>query len=256
MNRTVLLVIAVVFSMHSSLSWTAPSLVPSDTEKRALAILGDMWHCVAPLNRYIVREIEGFGYRTDVVMDQQVPFESLDAYEIIVLSKYAWDDARRFRERVHGTPAAKNDEMRWLTPEQEDLLEAWVENGGRLLLHHAGIGYYRKYGGIHRLSKAFFIKHPPVTTISLRPTGTMPDLMEGVVPFVLEDEEYEMEFDESQTTVFLESKSEANGRFPQGWAHDYGAGKVVVFVPGHDMRSLSHPMVGICIRRIIQHLSN
>ena len=64
------------------------------------------------------------------------------------------------------------------------------------------------------------------------------------------DEEYELEMDESQTSVFIESRSPQHGRAPQGWAHPYGKGKVAVFVPGHSAATISHPMVQRSIQNI------
>ena len=49
--------------------------------------------------------------------------------------------------------------------------------------------------------------------------------------------------DETKTNVFLENYSETNGRSARGWFHDYGKGKVVVYIPGHDKRVLLNPMV-------------
>lgn len=89
----------------------------------------------------------------------------------------------------------------------------------------------------------------------MKATGLIPELTQGITSFTVSDEEFRMDLDESKTTVFLESYSEANGRTPQGWAHDYGKGKVVVLVPGHDRYSLEHPMVDQCIANIVDWLS-
>ena len=63
-----------------------------------------------------------------------------------------------------------------------------------------------------------------------------------------------VEMDKSQTEVFLESYSEENGRFAQGWAHTYGKGKVAVLIPGHDKKVLFHPIVKQCIKNVIEWL--
>lgn len=233
--------------------WNIHANEKSD-EKRALAILGDAWHCVEPLEKNIVRQIKEKGFLTDVIIDYEVSFDNIFDYDLIIISRYAWNDSKRFREKVYGTPKAKSQEMRWISIEQEDLLEAFVNRGGSLFLHHDGIGYYPKGGGINRLSKAFFVNHPPRTHISLKPTGKLSELMKGVDVFELVDEEFNVELDESQTQVFLESYSEENGRYPQGWAHSYGKGKVVVFIPGHSTESLEHPMVRKSISNVIEWL--
>ena len=86
--------------------------------------------------------------------------------------------------------------------------------------------------------------------IKVSPTGKMPELAEGVTPFTVADEEYEVEMDETQTSVFMESHSPEHGRAPQGWAHTFGKGKVGVFIPGHSPATISHPMVQRTIRNV------
>jgi type 1 glutamine amidotransferase len=246
--------LALFLVLFLSVVGTAFNPTPQQTEKRALAILGDNWHCVAPLDKHIVGKLKTAGYKTDVIIDNDVPFDQLDDYELVLISRYAWDDARRYREHAMGTPRAK--EMRWISSEEENMLEKFVENGGSLFLHHDGIGNYPKGGGINRLSKAFFLNHPPITNITLRPTGKMTHLTEGLEEFTILDEEYNLELDESETEVFLESYSDEHGRYPQGWAHNYGKGKVVVFIPGHGWESLGNPMVEKSISNIVAWLGN
>ena len=82
----------------------------------------------------------------------------------------------------------------------------------------------------------------------------MPELTEGITPFTVADEEYEVEMDESQTSVFMESRSPEHGRAPQGWAHSYGKGRVGVFIPGHSIATINHPMVQRCVQNITDWL--
>ncbi|MDZ4699040.1 MAG: ThuA domain-containing protein [Rhodothermales bacterium] len=215
-------------------------------DKKALAILGDFWHAVAPLHGAIVMQMEERGYATDIVLDYNVPFDKLAEYDLIVMSRYAVDDHRKLKEKE--TDSRKYG---WMTPAQEEAIEAYVSNGGHLFLHHDGIGFYPKDGAISRLAKAYFIMHPPATTITVVPTGNYAGLNNGVEPFIIKDEEYKLEIDSSATNVFMQSFSPENGRFFQGWAHDYGQGKVVVFVPGHDRYTLVLPMVRRSIGNIL-----
>lgn len=223
-----------------------------NTEKRALAIIGDMYHAAAPLYNSIVVKLNNKGYKTDVIIDYNVPFENLSEYDIIVLSRYGYDDIRQLREHVFQTREGRK--YIWITPDQEQAIEDWVKAGGHLFLHHDGIGYYPRDGAIVRLAKAFFISHPPIVPIMVKPTGKLPELTSGVEHFVISEEEYKLEINESATNVFLESFSEKNGRSVQGWAHEYGKGKVAVFIPGHDRKVLEHPMVDLCIANIIKWL--
>ncbi len=168
----------------------------------------------------------------------------------MVLSRYAVEDYRSLKEN-ESDPRT----YAWITPAQEDVLEKYVMEGGNIFFHHDGIGFYPRGGGISRLAKAYFITHPPVTTITVVPVGDYGGLNADVVPFILRDEEFEVEMDPSSTHVFLQSYSDEYGRAYQGWAHDYGEGKVVVYVPGHDRYSLAHPMVLKSLSNIIDSFS-
>jgi type 1 glutamine amidotransferase len=52
----------------------------------------------------------------------------------------------------------------------------------------------------------------------------------------------------------MESHSPEHGRAPQGWAHTYGKGKVAVFIPGHSVQTMTHPMVRRTIDNCIDWL--
>jgi hypothetical protein len=223
-------------------------------QKRALAILGDAWHCVAPLDAVIVTKLKKSGYEPLTIIDYAVPFDDFGRYDLIVLSRYAHDDVAFYREREASPP--RKGRKPWLTPAQEQKFEDYVQAGGRLFLHHDGFGYYAKDGAITRLARSFFIKHPPIVSINVSLTGKMPELTRGVTPFTVADEEYQVVMDESQTSVYLESRSPEHGRAPQAWAHAYGKGKVAVFIPGHSREVLSHDMVQRSIQNVIDWLGD
>ncbi len=190
--------------------------------------------------------------KTDVILDYDVPFKTFPEYDMIVLSRYAYNDWILCKK--YNFNFARGKDNMWLTAEQEQAFEDYVKAGGSLFLHHDGIGFYLKDRAISRLAKAFFVTHPPVGDITVKPSGEFPELTKDVKPFEITDEEYVVEMDETQTTVFLESHSEKNGRFAQGWAHTYEKGKVAVLVPGHDRYVLFHPMVKQCIRNVVEWL--
>lgn len=224
----------------------------ANSKKKALAILGDAHHSVWPQYDAIVRELQKKGYQTDVILDYDVPFGEFSKYGIIVLSRYAYNDVVLCKE--YNFNFAKGKDNLWLTAKQEQAFEDFVRAGGSLFLHHDGIGFYRENGAISRLAKAHFVTHPPIGNITVKPCGSLGDLTKDIEPFDVVDEEFVVEMDESQTTVFMESHSQENGRFAQGWAHKYGKGKVAVFIPGHDKKVLFHPMVRRCIRNVIAWL--
>lgn len=223
----------------------------SPKQKRVLAILGDAYHCVAPLDAALVDPLRKQGYQAVIIMDYAVPWDTFHDYDLIILSREGHEYVKFFRDRDVNPAAAAPDRPLWITPAQELKFEEYVNAGGRLLLYHDGFGFYPKGGGISRLAKSFFIRHPARVDIEVSPTGKMPELTRGVTPFHVVDEEYYVEMDESQTSVFMESRSPEHGRHAQGWAHVYGRGKVAVLIPGHSEPASSHPMVRLCVQNIL-----
>ncbi|MCL5744428.1 MAG: ThuA domain-containing protein [Acidobacteria bacterium] len=220
--------------------------------KRALAIFGDAWHCVAPLDQYLVAKLRTSGYVPVTIMDYNVPFDEFGKFDLIVMSRYGNDDVTFYRER--DVDPSKKKRTPWLTAAQEQKFEDYVNGGGRLFFHHDGFTQYPKGRAISRLAKAVFIKHPPAASCQVKPTDKMPMLTRGLQPFTITDEEFQVEMDESQTSVYLEGHSPQNGRTAQAWAHPYGKGKVAVFIPGHDRAVLSHEMVQRGIQNVIDWL--
>ncbi len=226
---------------------------PSSRKKRVLAILGDAYHSVAYLDGTLVGGLRKTGWEAVTIMDYAVPWEEFGKFDLIILSREAHEYVTFFRERDSNLAVSKMEAL-WLTPAQEQKFEDYVKAGGRLFLYHDGFGFYRKDRAVSRLAKSYFIRHPAIVNINVTPTGKMPELTEGVTPFTVADEEYQVEMDERETSVFLESHSPEHGRAPQGWAHRYGKGKVAVLIPGHNPATQSHPMVQRSVQNITDWL--
>ena len=221
-------------------------------KKRVLAILGDAYHAPAYLDAALVGRLRKAGWQAETVIDYNVPWNEFGKYDLIILSREGREYVRFYRERDADPP--NRGEARWLTPAQEDRFEEYVQGGGRLFLYHDGFGAYPKGNGVSRVARAYFIRHPAIVPIQVKPTGKMPELTQGVTPFEVADEEYEVEMDENQTSVFLESTSPEHGRHAQGWAHSYGKGKVAVLIPGHSVATINHPMIQRCIQNCLDWL--
>jgi len=252
MKKLIFFALSLVFLSVGAFAQNAAP-VQSVPQKRVLAIIGDAWHCAAPIYNTIVKKFEAKGFACDVVMDNKVPFDRFSDYDIIVISRYAYDNFKQFEQ--HSFQKAHGKELVWISPKQENDLEEYVKAGGKIFLHHDGHSYYATDGGIYHLAKATHSGHPPMIPVTMRSTGIVPELTAGVEPFVVSDEEFRMELDETKTQVFLESVSEKNGRTAQGWTHSHGKGTVVVFVPGHDRYSLENPGVDKCLANIVEYLS-
>ncbi len=222
-------------------------------KKHVLAILGDGWHRVAPLDRLLVSPLRDEGWQAIVIMDYNVPWDDFDQFDLIIMSREGHEFVRYYRERdIKPQP---DERAYWLTAEQEQKFVDYVNGGGRLFLYHDGFGNYKCGNGVSQVARSCFIRHPPITGITVSATGKMPEMLDGVdVPFEVEDEEYVVDMDESTTSVFLESHSPENGRAPQGWAHEFGEGRVGVLVPGHKYATITHPSIGQIVGNILDWL--
>ncbi len=138
-------------------------------------------------------------------------------------------------------------------PTKKKKIEEYARFGGKLFLHHDGHCYYNENGAITKPAKATHKGHPDRVEIEIYPTGDLAELTAGIEPFRIEDEEFLMEIQDSKT-IYLKSHSKENGTSNQGWAHDYGKGKVVVFVLGHYIGGLEHKMVRKLISNAINYL--
>jgi hypothetical protein len=232
---------------------TAAEDAEDDDKKRVLAILGDAWHRVAPLDRHLVGKLRDKGWEAVVIMDYNVPWDDFESYDLIILSREGREYVQYYRDR--DTKPKADEPSYWLTKDQAQKFEDYVNAGGRMFLYHDGFGNYPCDYAVARVARSCFIRHPAIVEINVTPTGKMPELTEGVTPFVVADEEYEVDMDESKTNVFLESHSPEHGRAPQGWAHTYGEGKVAVLIPGHRMDTITDPSINRIVQNVLDWLT-
>jgi uncharacterized membrane protein len=217
--------------------------------KKAMAIMGDLWHAAGYIDLAIVKKLEAKDYQVDKILDNEIPYEDLSTYDLIIISRYGYDDCENFK---NNNPVEKKY---WATENQEKCFEEYVINGGKILLHHDAFVYRKKGNGICNLAKAVFINHPIIQKINVKPVGETVGLNAGINAYQIEEEEYFLEdMDERKTNVFLECYSEENGRHLLGWHHTYGDGKVVVYIPGHNMSVFQHPMVDRGLQNVIDYL--
>ncbi len=237
---------------EAPVSRTAVDNRSDDDRKRVLAILGDGWHRVAPLDRHLVGKLRDVGWEAVVIMDYDVPWDDFESYDLIILSREGHEFVEYYRNR---DTDPDHERGYWLTRAESQKFVEYVEAGGSMFLYHDGFGNYPCDYGPAVVARACFIRHPAIVEINVTPTDEMPELTEGVTPFVVSDEEYEVDMDESTTNVFLESHSPEHGRSAQGWAHTFGDGKVAVLIPGHRMATIEHPMINRLDQNILDWLT-
>jgi len=129
-----------------------------------------------------------------------------------------------------------------VSKQQTSGLLSYVSQGGGLLVLHNGLSLGNRRYELAQLMGGRFDGHPPIQPISFRVSGEHP-VTEGVEPFELEEEPYQIQFDPlTEKEVLLEYKL-GEDWYPAAWTHEYGLGRVVYFMPGHHEPTFQHPQI-------------
>jgi uncharacterized protein len=128
-----------------------------------------------------------------------------------------------------------------ITQQQVGGILSFVANGGGLLVIHNGISLQSNYE-FAQLVGAKFTGHPAYTKLEMEDSKSQHVIMEGIENFDVEDEPYRYDFNSfSEKTILAEYKYEGVV-YPAAWAIEYGLGRVVYLMPGHDTASFISEM--------------
>lgn len=112
----------------------------------------------------------------------------------------------------------------------------YVAGGGGLLVIHNGISIQNS-PELSQLIGARFIGHPNYTTLQFSKTDNSHPVMQGIEPFVLDEEPYRFEFDPFAQVEILLMYTHEGKEWPAAWARTFGKGRVVYLMPGHHLPS-------------------
>jgi len=187
-------------------------------------LVGDVadapWHPLEPARRQL-----------EALLDGVVRLESTEDYD-----RFARLDANETPLCISYTDCWNRN----LRPEQTAGLLRFVAGGGSLLVIHNGISVQCSYE-LAQMIGGKFTEHPPYQALTYHPSAEGHPLLDGVEPFALDEEPYMFELDPfTDKTVFLEYAFEGK-RYPAGWEHRYGLGRVVYVQPGHHEPSFLPP---------------
>lgn len=121
-----------------------------------------------------------------------------------------------------------------LPEEQVAALLSFVANGGGLVAIHNGISLQRN-DELSSMLGGKFTGHPAFTSLHVQVREPRHPIMQGVSSFIVEDEPYRFVFSPLlQTTVLAEYEHEGK-MWPAVWAHEFGRGRIVYLMPGHQL---------------------
>jgi len=130
---------------------------------------------------------------------------------------------------------------------QVQALLAYVAGGGGLLAIHNGISLQRSEALASMLG-AVFTGHPPYARLQVHAREPAHPIMQGIDGFAIDDEPYRFAFDSCQRTTVLAEYEHEGERWPAAWAHEYGRGRVVYLMPGHQRSAFQVEMYRKLIR--------
>jgi uncharacterized protein len=120
--------------------------------------------------------------------------------------------------------------------EQIQGLMSFLENGGALLVVHNGISLQTNKT-FTDLIGARFTEHPPYTKLMMKSRDEENAILDGIGPFEIEEEPYRFDFcGNKNIRIFMEYEHEGN-TYPAGWLWNYGTGRAVYLMPGHNVQA-------------------
>ena len=207
-----------------------------------LMILGDYWHAPGPLEQGIKGALEELDAVFSTVIDPaDLELDRLDEYDLVILSKEGKDGAGKARK--------------WLPPEGERTLAAYVEKGGRLMGFHSGVCTYLEEGPVRGIMGGHFVSHPPDENLAVRPVDPVHPVCADIEEFAVFDEHYHLDVNPEETHVFLESFSDRGDKCIAGWTHKVGKGRFLGLTPGHTAGVINHPMMKKLIFQSVKWLT-
>jgi len=121
-----------------------------------------------------------------------------------------------------------------LSPARTAALLSFVARGGGLLAIHNGISLQRNQE-LAAMIGGKFMSHPEFTSLPIRIREPHHRIMDRVEPFVVDDEPYRFEFDPFIRKTILAEYEHDGEMWPAAWTHEFGLGRVVYLMPGHQL---------------------
>ncbi|MFW5873526.1 MAG: ThuA domain-containing protein, partial [Bacillota bacterium] len=193
-----------------------------------LVLLGDYYHSEDYLKEGLGSVLKQENIETTYINDpSNLNWNKISNYDLIINSKAGW-------------VSHEERKTSWLSEENENKLYTFVENGGGYLVLHTGLTAYPTEGKYHKLVKGYFDYHPDEHQLIKVIVKETHPVVESVNNFEIEDEQYFLKVNSSETNILLEGVSK-EGKEIAGWAHKFNKGKVCCLTPGHKLEVLKHP---------------
>ncbi len=212
-----------------------------DQRPRALALIGDRVHDPGPIEACLTQAFSDAGAAVRCVFDvRALSAENLKQVQILCI----------LRDGVHW-PEGIDKSSVWMTPEQEQAVASFVEQGGAVIGLHNCLGLYPANGPYLALLGGTYNGHGPLERFRVKVLDADHPIARGVESFEVADEQHTPVPNAKNVRIFLKSYSEEGIEAAAGWTREFGKGRVCYLANGHTRESLAHPMEQLLLRNAI-----
>ena len=210
---------------------------------RNLIIIGGIFHPFEAAAGALSDALDEVGVTSEITDDFDGALATLAAGGVDILTNYAL----RWRMIQHEKYEPYRE--RWaleMTEKRQRVISSFVANGGALLgMHTASICFddwpeWKDVLGGHWVWGQS--SHPPEGPVSVQSTGGDHSIARGVEAFTCVDEIYQRLDLRDDITPLMEARVDGEDDWHLvAWAHQYGKGRVVCDLLGHDAGSINEP---------------
>jgi Trehalose utilisation len=239
---------------------------------RALALIGDRYHNAD----YIRVSLDKVFKELNIPVDYTIAYEKISAamlkdYQLLVILRdgmiwpegYLGPDAYTDYEANLETPGTFPDPkpVFWMTEEQGAAVRDFVTAGGGFYAMHNCAHISLTSKNYREVMGGAYDGHPPQRPFQVRATANRHPITDGITPFIVNDEQHYPIYDKDPKYQILEAENidglayENKGtKSVAGWAYDFGKGRVVHTMPGHNIHVMWQPPYLEIQRRSIKWL--
>jgi type 1 glutamine amidotransferase len=209
---------------------------------RALALLGDRYHSPVyardALSRALALENIPATFIEEVTALNK---QSLGEHQLLII----------LRDGMNWPDGYDKPHVQWMTPEQQQAIWDFVNNGGGFLALHNAQGIYPPGGLYYKLFGGDYGGHPEPYVFTIRVENKDHPVTAGVEDFEIFDEQHTVKYFLDREHLLMRSISRANLEAPAGWWREMGKGRFCYLAPGHTPEALNHPMMQRLIRNAV-----
>ncbi len=205
-----------------------------DPKPHALVLVGDLPHEPA----HIVEGLDSVFAEADVFRHFTVDVRALNAENLSKVKLLVI-----LRDGLQRPTDDPSTHYVWMTPEQQQAVEQYVNDGGAFLNLHNSMGLYPDEGPYLKLVGGRYIGHGPLERFRVEVVDPNHPITRGIESFFVADEQHTPPYNAEKVHLLLRNRSD-DGKVSAaaGWAYEPGKGRLCHLANGHTRESLSHPM--------------